>query len=119
MNDAHSAFADRDSAEVLSCQWQHIILDFSADKSSNHSELSSKVLFKEAGEKEILDFDIIEVTSTETWLGFKVAWVEDGRSGGRKVKRQEEKLSAFAQKQKDAAAARARATPDHPMSGLG
>jgi hypothetical protein len=119
MNDAHSVFADRDSSEVLSRQWQYIILDFSADKDSNHSELSSKVLFKEAGDKEILDFDIIEFTSTETWLGFKVAWVEDGRSGGRKVARQEEKLSAFAQKKKDAAAAAARATPDQPMSNSG
>ncbi len=75
--------------ETLSRQWKYILLDFSALK--DVGELSSKVLFADAGDREAMVFDVIEdpvtrdqkgkILHSEYLLGFKVfnasvgAWI--------------------------------------------
>ncbi len=87
MNHAHSVFApDLDTAqsmETLSRPWKYYLLDFSVFK--DVGEVSSKVLFADAGDREVLDFDVIEEAPpvardekgdiclhSEYLLGFKV-----------------------------------------------
>jgi hypothetical protein len=84
MNQAHSVFApDSDmsqSLEMLSCRWKYSLLDFTGVK--DIGELLSKVLFADAGDMEVLDYDVIEVPVSvdgkgaimhlEYLLGFKV-----------------------------------------------
>jgi hypothetical protein len=111
MNHAHSVFSpDSDTAqsmETLSRQWKYFLLDFSGVK--DVGELSAKVLFADAGDKEVLDYDVIEVPVTvdnnldvlhsEYLLGFKVGCIDpDGSGGGRKVARQNVKKSVLANK---------------------
>jgi hypothetical protein len=133
INHAHSVFApDSDtskSMETLSRQWKYFLLDFSGVK--DVGELSSKVLFADAGDREVLDYDLIEVpvsvnnkgevVHSEYLLGFKVGCIDpDGEGGGRKVARQEAKKSVLA----DKLARRKRvssnsAVPDTHMSSSG
>ncbi len=111
MNHAHSVFAtDSDKSqdlETLSRQWKYFLLDFTGVK--DLGELSSKVLFADAGDREVLDYDVIEVpvsvdvncniVHSEYLLGFKVGCRDlDGEGGGRKVARQGPKKSALANK---------------------
>ena len=111
LNHTFSVFApDSDTAqsmETLSRQWKYYLMDFSSTKEVG--ELSSKVLYADAGEREALDFDVIEVPaehgkkgellhSEYLVLGFKVANIDDGEGGGRKVARQGPKKSALANK---------------------
>ena len=107
MNHAHSVFApDSDTAEsmeALSRQWKYILLDFTGVK--DLGELSSRVLFADAGDKDVLDYVVIEIPVTfedkgdtvfcEYLLGFKVGCIGEG---GRKVARQEVKRSVLAEK---------------------
>jgi hypothetical protein len=111
LNHTFSVFApDSDTAqsmETLSRQWKYYLLDFSSTK--DVGELTSKVLYADAGEREALDFDVIEVPAAQNdkgelvhseylVLGFKVANIDDGGGGGRKVARQGPKKSALANK---------------------
>jgi hypothetical protein len=92
--------------ETLSRQWKYILLDFSALK--DVGELSSKVLFADAGDREAMVFDVIEdpvtrdqkgkILHSEYLLGFKVGYIDDEEGGGRKVTRQEAKKSVLANK---------------------
>ena len=111
MNHAHSVFApDADtsqSMETLSRRWKYFLLDFTAIK--DVGELSSKVLFADAGDREVLDYDVIEVpvsvdekgdiVHSEYLLGFKVGCRDlDGEGGGCKVACQAVKKSVLANK---------------------
>ena len=66
MNHAHSVFSpNADSAqslETLSRRWKYFLLDFSGVK--DVGELSAKVLFDDDGEREDLDYEVIEVPAT-------------------------------------------------------
>jgi hypothetical protein len=76
-------------------------LDFSSV--NDGGELSSKLLFADAGDREVLDLDVIEVPvaldeegdilhSEYCLLGFKVGCIDpDHGQGGRKVARQEKR----------------------------
>lgn len=110
MHNAHSIFddAEADGATLEARKWKYYLLDFSSIKGIG--ELSSKVLYGDAGEQEILDFDFVNVprtwtedsqgnfsvTSQEDFLGFRVANVDD--PGGRKVARTGTKKSKLALK---------------------
>jgi hypothetical protein len=111
LNHTFSVFApDSDTAqsmETLSRQWKYSLMNFSSTK--DVGELSSKVLYADAGEREALDFDVIEVPaehdkngellhSEYLVLSFKVANLDDGEGGGRKVARQGPKKCALANK---------------------
>jgi hypothetical protein len=105
INHAYSVFAHEpdtvQSTETLSRQLKYYLLDFSSVK--DVGQLSSKVLFADAGDREALDFDVIEVPvgldeegkilhSEYNLLGFKVGCLDpDGDGGGRKVARQEKR----------------------------
>jgi hypothetical protein len=131
MNHAHSAFApDADAAQTqdtLSRQWKYFLLDFSSVK--DLEDLSSNILFAEAGPREALDYDVIqvpikaggsgkEVLHYECLLGFKVGCIDPDREGGRKVARLQAKKSVLANKfaSRMAAAANSPAAPDAHMS---
>lgn len=112
-------------------KWMYYILDFSTCK-KKQGPISSKLVFADATDKEILDYDLIEVPlvwknkkaeseilQNETILGFKVGI----DSGARKTKRTTPGMSALAKKRKaklDAAAAAAAqanaAAPAKPMN---
>jgi hypothetical protein len=105
MNDTHSVFEhgsdSSQSMETLSRQWKYFMLDFSGV--NDVAELSAKVLFADAGDTDVLDYDVIQVNSnsgdTHVLLGFKVGCIElDGKGGGRKVARQGAKRSVLANK---------------------
>lgn len=110
MNDAHSpfdpSFETTETAMTVSRQWKYILMDFSSVK--DVGELSSKVLFDGAGEKELLDYDLIKIpvlwdsatskaTHWEYMLGFKVGSIDGGKSG-RKVARKGAQKSRLANK---------------------
>ena len=113
MNAVHSAWdntdGDMDAIAQETRKWKYVTLDFSSVMPA-HGELSSKVLFAEAGEQELLDFDVIDVPAEweqidndnvrinreETFLGFRVATLEG--DGGRKVSRTQTQMSKLAQK---------------------
>lgn len=119
MNDAHSFFdpgqADEDlasnaTAQAESRKWRYINLDFSSVKGSWN--LSSKHIFADAGEREVLDYDYIEVPNAggraDAFLGFRVARIpiDSGSKGaGRKVQRSDAQKSKLQQK-RDAAKAK-------------
>lgn len=125
MNSCHSVFdpssEDAESAAVEARKWRHVLLDFS--KVRGIGELSSKVLFSDAGEKEALDYDLIEVPlhfdndgnalSYQTLLGFKVGCVDPNSS--RKVARTGAIKSKLQQKRE--AAQRARKTTQQMNQG--
>lgn len=103
MNACHSVFDRESEAEAESRKWKYILLDFSRVK--NPPELSSQLVNKDAGEKEILDYDYLEVDvdgALETFLGFKVGCVDPGMT--RKVARSAIKKSKLAQKREAAKA---------------
>ena len=123
MNAAHAVFDkdDMDTAVMEARKWKNVILDFS--KVKDIGELSSKVIYGDAGEEETLDYDWIQVphfwtidqstgqkcaTHNEELLGFKVASVTS--EGARKVKRTDKKKSKLAEK-RAAAAVAARGNP--------
>ena len=107
VNAAHAPFDNKDevtNAQLESRKWRYILLDFSNAK--DIGELSSKSLYSDAGEQEILDYDVISVPKTwdasnnvlseQDFLGFKVANVSAG--GGWKIQRKGVKKSKLAQK---------------------
>ena len=108
MNAAHAVFDDADTSVLESRKWRYYLLDFSNVKGIG--ELSSKVLSDDAGDQEVLEFDLItvprrwetdqsgnvRVTEEEEFLGFKVAHVDT--DGGRKVQRKGAQKSKLAQK---------------------
>jgi len=112
MNNAHSVFdadGDLSEAEIEDRKWKYYFLDFTGIQGIG--ELSSKVVFDEAGKKEDLDFDYIEVplyydtktsqiTHNESWLGFKVGCVDVEGRDGRKTQRQQVQLSALERKRR-------------------
>ena len=71
--------------ETLSRQWMYILLDFRA--LDDVGELSSKVVFADAGYREAMVFDVIEdpvtrdqmgkILHSEYLLGFKVGSIDD------------------------------------------
>ena len=97
-----------ESAETMSRKWKYYMLDFSHVK--DVGVLSSKVIYDEAGKKELLDFDIISAPmhisnesppraySEEFFVGFKVARLEGDGEEGKKTKRSQPKKSKFAAK---------------------
>ena len=110
LHNAHSVFddVDADSATIEARKWKYFLLDFSGVKGIG--ELCSKVLYSDAGEAEVLDFNLVSlprtwntdsngnktVTSEENYIGFRVANVE--AAGGRKVARTGVKKSKLALK---------------------
>ena len=117
MNSAHHAFDKKDGTDAAlleSRKWKYVLLDFSGIPNVN--ELSSKVLYTDAGEQEMLDYDFIScpaewttdpttgsnnIIREEELLGFKVASIDT--HGGRKVLRTAQKKSKLAQKKEEAA----------------
>ena len=110
LNNCHAVFDPDGSAghagaaEVEARKWEYAMLDFSQIKGIG--ELSSRVLYDQAGDKDTLDYDLIEVplyfdsdTSTishyQTFLGFKVGSVDPEGPSGRKVARSGTKKSAL------------------------
>ena len=116
MNAAHSVFdPSSEAAETAAVEvrkWKYVMLDFS--KVKGIGELSSKVLYSDAGDKEALDYDLIEIPTSvnqkgqvlalQTFLGFRVGCIDD--SGGRKIARSGAKKSKLQQKREAAAASR-------------
>lgn len=116
MNNAHSVFDPEnedlhDAALLESRKWKYALLDFS--KVKDVETLSSKILYADAGDKDALDFDVIdvplyfnartkEVTHVQTFLGFKVGM----EASGRKVTRTGKEKSKLQKKREEAAAAR-------------
>lgn len=116
MNASHTVFdsEDADTAATESRKWKYVLLDFS--KVKDLGELSSKVLYQDAGERESLDYDLIDVplyadgsgnvTHMQSFLGFKVGCVDArssrkvARSGARKSKLQQKREAAVAARQK-------------------
>jgi hypothetical protein len=106
-NACHSTFdTELETAELESRKWKYVMLDFSKCKDGT---LSSKLVFIDAGEKEVLDYDVIEVPDVdkdgnvlfnETYLGFRVG-VE---RGGRKVVRTSHAVKSKLQQKREAAA---------------
>lgn len=130
ITDSHSLYevaAKDQSAEFEERKWKYFLLDFS--HLPGVGKLTSKPLFADATDKEVLDQDVFEipflhddmenVMHYETVLGFKVAHVDD--QGGRKIARSEQKKSAAALKREQARASRnkvaAKKGGDHSMSG--
>ena len=84
MNHCHAIFdkEDQDPAIVESRKWVSMMLDFSTVEGMDELELSLKAVNKKAGEKEQLEFDLIEVplyrndkgdvTHHQSFLGFYV-----------------------------------------------
>lgn len=98
MNNAHSFFDNTDedmdkTAKAEARKWKYYELDFTSV--TGVGELSSKKVYKDAGELESLDFDFLSVPASwgpnrtvlrsEDWLGFKVGVSEGGRKTSRKV----------------------------------
>ena len=106
-NPCHSTFdTELETAELESRKWKYVMLNFSKCKDVT---LSSKLVFADAGEKEVLDYDVIEVPYVdrngvvlfnETYLGFRVG-VE---RGGRKVVRTAHTAKNKLQQKREAAA---------------
>jgi hypothetical protein len=98
-----------ESPAIMSHQWKYYILDFSQVKDCG--SLSSKVIFDEAGKKDVLDFDVISlpehitgeddkhtIVSEQHFQVFKVARIEDDDGEGKKTKRAGAKKSKLASK---------------------
>lgn len=133
MNSAHAEFDNADymsTATMEDRKWKYYVLDFT--QVPGIGTLSSKVLYGEAGDTEILDFDFVPIpfkwtqvkdrgtviTDYEEYVGFKVANVV--ASGGRKVKREDTKKSALAEKRRAARKSQLAMKTDEPddiMSG--
>lgn len=123
---AHSAFDpgadDEDNTALLeSRKWRYIQYDFSAVEGIG--DLDSKIVYDEAGNKDMLDYDLIEVplyvdehnvvTHTQTYLGFRV-----GTSAlGRKTARSTVKKSKLQLKREQAEAKRRAAQAQAPVKG--
>lgn len=109
MNSVHAFFDVNESTDVAAVEnrkWKHYLLDFS--KVSGVSSLSAKRVDADAGEKEILDYDLIivpaawdetgKVVREEEYLGFRVGVGDTGR----KTQRQNASKSKLAQKREQA-----------------
>lgn len=110
---AHSIFED--DAEALGTattearKWKTVILDFSRVKGVG--SISSHSVFADAGEKDILDYDYIEIPKfagdapdgNDIYLGFKVGVIPPEGEGARKVNRTGPAKSKLAQKKEEAA----------------
>ena len=93
VNNVHSFFDGEDKRGDLveNWMWKTYTLDFTGVLEEK-GELSSNVVFSDAGKTEELDFDIITTEeTTNTAFGFKVAIVGQG---GRKIERNQPKKSA-------------------------
>jgi hypothetical protein len=132
MINVHSLF-DADNQESVSTsvvedrKWSNIVLDFS--KVKGVGELSSQVLYADAGPNEKVDFDYIELpvfgvdtnedkeVGTEAFLGFKVGVHPPDGEGARKVGRSSAPKSTLAKKKAAAAEARKNAKGGIPAGG--
>ena len=120
MNEAHSVF-DKDednedgsmAVELENRKWSYYLLDFS--KVKGVGELSLKAVCAEAGEKETLDYDLLDVplygtnekvTHYQSMMGFRVGNVEAGKRDGRKVQRSAGVAKSKLQQKHEEAAAR-------------
>ena len=130
INAAHTSFDQGDGAQTAvqeTRKWKYYLLDFSNVKGIG--ELSSKVLYEDAGEQEALDYDLLSapadwsvdkqgnyaINREEELLGFKVANVDN--RGGRKVARSAAKKSKLAEKREEAQRRRAAAQQQNMQQG--
>ena len=132
MNHCHDIFSTREQnqnvALVESRKWGSVTLDFSGVKGMDELSLSSRVLYAEAGKKEMLDYDLIKIPLHysngkvhlwQTFLGFKVGTVSrEGDHGGRKIARKAVTMSKMAEKDEQAKR-RAESTASSLLAGLG